>query len=813
MARATVAVASFITLLLELTSTRVLSFVFFNHVVYLTVSLALLGFGISGTLVVILSPAGGLLTRRTLTRLWLGLGLGILIAVASTLAILPEMADASPLAKLCFCYTVWTIPFVFSGAILAIVLSSAPQRVGSLYAFDLGAAGVGCFLFFLLLPAFGAPAVLVLLVALCLTMAVSWSPGVGPDRLALTVLSACVYLAFFSLLRYPTLLDFRCEPYKSMYAHLGHPQAQIVKTTWTPLCRIDTVYQGPTPAHGAPGHDDRTYLAIEQDGDAPTWLFSAHGFRDRAENLQGGNPEISANLVYAIKKQPRVAVIGVGGGADVNYALAAGAQSVTAIELNPATHQLLTTDFADFDGRLMYDPRVDFVNGEGRATLRAEKRKFDNIQLIGIDTFAALSSGAYVLSENYLYTVEAFDEMFDRLNDDGILVHQRWLFDPPRETLRLSAIACEAWKRRGVLDCEKHIILLGGGEPTQLANQRGWWASSLFKKSPFTQEEVKILTESVKALPKNLVLFFPKVFPAEEQRAMEDVYFARENSQHLRAPKDLNALTAAYRTGTEKQFYATYEDNVTPSTDDSPFFFEYHRLNAFGLPTLSVLRGSSVSATLYLILAQATVLLLLAVVWPLFRYRRQGLQVAGAAQYTVYFAAIGFGFMLVEIALVQRCVLFLGNPLYSLPVVLATLLIAAGLGSKLSGDRRWTPRTASIRTGIPLLVLIIAGAYGLAPLFRALLWLPFLFKVLGVIAIAAPFGLLMGTFFPSGLQAVRDAASGFVPWAWGVNGCASVYASIAAILIALVSGFSTVFLIGAVMYACAGAAAFRLAKE
>jgi hypothetical protein len=345
----------------------------------------------------------------------------------------------------------------------------------------------------------------------------------------------------------------------------------------------------------------------------------------------------------------------------------------------------------------------------------------------------------------------------------------------------------------------------------------GDWALTLFKKSPFTPEEVDTLGRYAATIGKT-VLHWPKVLPPAEQERMETSYYATVEPQVAEASQAFNGLMAAYRTGTEREFFRTYAYNVQPTTDDSPFFFEYHFLNSLGLPHLGgghtdFFRGDSVGLTLYMIIAEATVLSLLAIFWPLWRYQRSGLQVPRAASYSLYFAALGFGFMMIEIGMVQKTVLFLGNPLYALPVVLATLLICAGLGSRLVAHTGWSVRQVTGPIALVFLALVALMVLGLTPLFQSLLYLPFPWRI-GVIVMAlAPLGVLMGTFFPTGLRSVGEQAASFVPWAWGINGCMSVYGSVVAILVAMVYSFNATLAVGAVVYAVGFLAARWFSEE
>jgi predicted membrane-bound spermidine synthase len=601
----------------------------------------------------------------------------------------------------------------------------------------------------------------------------------------------------------PRLFELSPPRDKELGVMLGVKGTTIEKTIWTPISRIDVTRNDEVSLLKFP-HPPGSFMVITQDATANTRLLSKRAIDEMATRLAAGQDVDTRSLVYRIKTRPKVAIIGVGGGMDVADALAHGAQSVLGIELNPATYRLANEIYADYNGHLMQDPRVTFVNEEGRSALRRRAQRFDVIQVIGIDTFAALSSGAYVLSENYLYTVEAFEDMFDRLEDGGILAFSRWLFHPPRESLRLSALACEAWKRRGQRDCESRIMVVGSTS----------WALSLFKNGRFTAEEASAVAEKARLIGQ-VVLHWPRVFPGSEQITWQSAQAPSLGSRYRQTSAIFGQLMASYAEGREREFMNSYRYNIRPTTDDSPFFFEYHYLNVLGLPDLSGggwRAEASASMTLYMILIEATVVSLLAIFLPLWRRQRKGLAVSGAAAYSAYFAALGFGFMLVEISLTQRCVLFLGSPLYALPVVLASVLMSAGLGSRIVAWRAWDLRRVVLRVGPVLLVLLLTLVLCLTPMLRALLFLPFWLRVAVTVGLTASAGLLMGMFFPTGLRSVGQRASAFVPWAWGINGCTSVYGSIAAIMAAMASGFQATLTLGVLLYLVACLAGWRIER-
>ena len=790
---ASVAACAAITLLLELTQTRVLSFVFWNHAVYLTVSIALLGFGISGTLVALFVSRRHLLSPRVMVTLWATLGASTFLAMGITAWLVP-LLPGSHWIRLALCYVIYIVPFISAGAILSILFASGWQSFGALYSIDLLAAGVACFLFFIILPILGAPALICLLSASAFLLALWWNPRERIRESFLLITAAASMVTLAGVAEYsPSIIEFPTEPRKELATMLNDTEgANIESTTWTPITRIDVVGD---ESSNLLGYDlpKGSYKIITQDASAHTRLPSSRAIEYLTKQVQEGQDAFAANMVYQIRQQPDVAVIGVGGGIDVAYALAYGARSVFGVELNPATYRYLTETYAQYTGNLAQDQRVTLVNGEGRNVLRQTNKTFHSIQVIGIDTFAALSTGAYVLSENYLYTVEAFINLFHKLKHGGIVSFHRWLFHPPRETLRLSAIACQAWKRLALQNCDQRIMVIGSGG----------WAVSLFKNEPFTIQEVRKLAQHA-ADTSHSVLYWPKVFSPEDQARIEHRYYDQEQDDVKVTARAFGGLIGTYSTGTQESFLTSYRYNVAPTTDDSPFFFEYHFLNVFGLPHLWDLRGDdNAGRTLYLMLAQATVFSVLAIFWPLYKFQRTGLQTPGVALYTWYFAALGFGFMVIEIALTQKVVLFLGSPLHALSVVLATLLISAGIGSLFFGRLQWDLQKTTKTVGVLFVIGMIVIIMSFTSLLQFTLHWSFPLRIAVVVTALTPLGFLMGFFFPAGIRAVGTRSRAFVPWAWGINGCTSVYGSVIAILIAMVFGFNIALAIGTAIYASA----------
>jgi hypothetical protein len=472
-------------------------------------------------------------------------------------------------------------------------------------------------------------------------------------------------------------------------------------------------------------------------------------------------------------------VIGPGGGRDVLSALAFGARRVTGVEINPIiVHDVMLGRFREYSGGLYTRPDVSIYVEDGRSFVRRSPQRFDVIQASLVDTWAATAAGAYTLTENSLYTVEAFGEYLDHLTPGGLPTVTRWAVDG----LRLVSLAQEACDRRG-LDATQHIAVV----------QHGNAINFILKRSPFAPDEVQRLARAADEL--GFTLLYAPGLPAP---AIKDPEQMTNMGTSL---ADYRALILA---PDRKRFLETYRFDVTATTDDRPFFFHNTRglsdqLDAaFGR---KMLFGSGLSALLSLFIISAA-LVLIFIVAPLLMAGEQPRR--GWGGWLAYFAALGAGFMLLEVAVLQRFVLLLGHPVYSLTVTLFSLLLGTGLGSLAS---RRVPASAVKR--VTVYALVAAGLVGAAAAagLEQLVDLAIAWPLAGRIALAAallvPAGVLLGVGLPGGMRLVDRARPEIVAWGWGMNGAFSVIGATTAIFVAMNWGFSLTLLIGALTYLAA----------
>lgn len=531
---------------------------------------------------------------------------------------------------------------------------------------------------------------------------------------------------------------------------------------------------GLSPLYKGPAGEQ---LALDIDSLAGTPLVKFDGNFD-APGLEHLRHDITA-LAYSLRPARKTLIIGPGGGRDVLTALVFGSKDVTAVELNPIMQKVVNEKFGDFTGRLYQRPEINFNIDDGRHFVSRTEKRFGVIQLSLVDTWASTAAGAFALSENSLYTQEAFEDYLSKLEPDGVVTISRWLEDPPRETLRVVSLARAALARFGINDIRNHVIVAG----TPLLRRRHAFASVVVSLQPFSGEEIAKAKEFT-------------------DRLGFDVLYMPGN------PKD-PLFSEFITTNDTEGFFRRYDLDVSPTSDDRPFFFNSTKPKDF-FRFWEEKPGRMGVQLLARLIGIVTTLVALFIFVPLYARRRSALAVLEPRERwstLLYFGALGSGFMMIEVGLVSKFVLFLGHPIYALTVVLCTLLISAGLGSYWSG-RNVGPGHDSLRKVIAMaLVSIVVLALVVEVVFGHLLADASLTTaaILSIVTLA-PVGFLMGMPFPLGLRLLDSMGSQWaqlVPWVWGINGSTSVLGSVLAISIAINLGFRATLLGGLCIYAVA----------
>jgi predicted membrane-bound spermidine synthase len=760
-----VALISMCVLMLQLSLTRLFSATMHYHFAFLAISLALFGSAASGVFVYALESR----LRPERTARWLALAANLMApaTLAALLVVLrnpvmPEEPAARAIARLTWIYAAAALPFFLAGCVVTLAIARMAHRMSRLYLFDLGGAAAGCLLLIPVLNAVGASSTVLLVGALAALAGASFASA-SPGRRYAGLPSLLLALTFATL----AAENVHSGRFDVRWAKGQAEDERVLFSRWNSFSRV-TVR----------GQIDEDRLLIEIDSDAAATL-NRDGHRldlhqDLRENIDG--------IAYHLKPQARALIIGPGGGNDVIVARVLGAASVTAVEVNPiiALDVMSTEPFRSYSGALYEQPGVRLVVDEGRSFLRRSQERYDVVQATMVDTWAATAAGAFALTENNLYTVEAFREYLARLAPGGMLSMTRWHQEPPDQLLRLVALARASLEELGLGDPAQRLALVNGRPQRRFARTP---STFLLKRDPFTADEIRQLDELAERFGFE-ILYSPATRP--------DNVFTR--------------LIEANRTD---DFFAGYPNDVTPTRDNNPFFFHSLRLGNL----VRALRGNSEwhktnlgTFVLFAVLALTSLLTLFFVFGPLLLMRRRlrELPAATTLAWLLCFASLGAGFILVEVALVQKCILFLGHPVYSLSVVLFSLLVFSALGSALSG--RLVPQElprALPRLLVGVAALIVVYVALLSPVFHALVQLGRAPRIALCVSLLAPLGLAMGAPMPTAIRILADRAPGLIPWAWGVNGAASVLGSVAALALAIVSGFDQTLLAGAALYVAA----------
>ena len=761
------ALTSFAALLLELALTRLFSVVLFYHFAFLAISIALLGLGAGGVFAYLLKNR---LTRTATRKLAARLSIGSSIVVLFVLEVVLHIpvtlrVSAGNFLHLTAIYISAALPFFLTGVQFSVIFARESWRIPRLYAADLGGGALACLAVVPLLNWLGGPNTILCAAVMMAIAAVVWADSATLRKLAIGLVAA--FIGLIAANHSNRLIDV-------VYAkgELRDP-GWVEFARWNALSRVEVDSQGQAKA-------------IVIDADASTFIMNCDLAHWRGTEWERDLMSAPPALANVLRPRGDYAIIGPGGGVDVLRAVANGSPSVTGIEINPIiANTIMRGRYAAYAQHLYERPEVHIHVTDGRSYLRSAPEHFDVVQMTLVDTWASTAAGAFALSENNLYTVEAFREYFEHLKPEGMIAITRWEFRQPREALRVVAVAMDALHRLGVVNPARNFIVASEGS----LNEDGIPVVVLAKRTAFTQQEEAAVQAHF-----------------ERYRVLKPIYLPSQVAPGLARHNPFANLIAS---NDPYRFAQTYAYNVGPVTDNDPFFF-------FTLKARQILgaqgRGYSIDwkvnlgvLVLILVLAISSVAVAGFLILPLvLRANRQ------SPIPLLYFVAVGLGYILVEMAFIQRFVLFLGHPTYALTVVIFLLMLSSGAGSLFS--RRWLPRTEL--AWMPLLLVIIALLANVFLLSRGLAaWVGFGFgyrlAICGTLLI--PLGFVMGMPFPTGLRALATAAIPALPnlednaveWAWAMNAAASVLGSVLAMMIAMQFGLTVTLACGLVAYVLA----------
>jgi len=747
--RAGIFLLSMATLLLELSWTRVLSVSLWYHFGFLVISTALLGFGIAG---VVLALWAWLRERadldKTLATLALAFGVSAVVSFRLTQWIpfdpFSLLADRRQLLFMPLYDLLVATPFFFSGLAIALLFSRVAKQVNVLYAFDLLGAGLGCAAVALVLPAAGGSGSIVVAGALGLVTAAAFGIPKAPLHAAAGVLLGAAALALLPWSA--SALPISVTPNKRPYT------TPPILTRWNTFSRIDLLERRASPAPGA----SLVRRFIFDAGTAATGIADLRPDVGAFLAAHPGEEEYESTVAYLGKRGLRVLDIGSGAGQEVLDAVHAGAASVTAVEINGIINDVLRDDPDGFWGGLFRRPEVHLVTEEGRSYVRRVPDTYDVIVSSHTISNAAVASGAMSLAENYVLTREAFDDYLDRLAPDGVIYFTR----PEAQLPRLFATIREVMDAHHIADPPDHVFAYrtvpsdGAG-----ASRKSFVSVFLFKKSRFTDDELRGIEATV-TRPQD---------PAHSDAETLEILYSPL------APERGGLYADILRAPDVKALFRAQPFQIEPATDDRPFFNQHTRWSSLRWSTVRDLltQGKQgrmaledrpvAEISLLTILLESIAIAAILILLPLARFARRGTAVAGRGRILVYFAALGLGFIMIEIALLQRFTLFLGQPAYTLAAILASLLVFTGMGSAIAGRFARDPRRA-LALLVPAVPLVLAITALSTPwIFDAALGWPLGPRVVVAVLLLAPLGIVLGMPFPTGLRLLSEEASALVP--------------------------------------------------
>jgi spermidine synthase len=774
-----------VALMYEILLTRIFSVTMYYHFAFMAISIAMFGMTVGG-IVVYLHPA---YSRQDQAVRQMGHS-SFLFAVWIVIGVLTHLfvpfhpgTSLKALASMVVTFGALSAAFVYSGICICLALTRFPRQVSRIYAVDLAGAASGCvFLIGVFKVTDGLSAVILaaLLAALASLLFSSQTRHGESQRTTLLYSALLAALAMAN-----TITAWRGVPFLDLIWVKGRTEEMPLYEKWNSFSRL-TVFGDPNvPMSPVSEGTSPTYptnravcaLPLTIDSSAETTLTAFAGDLNTVDYLKYDVKEI----VHYLRQNSKVLIMGAGGGRDILAALALGQESVRAVEMNQDILATVNGRFGAFTGHLDRNPRITFVNDEARSYLARSNEKFDVIQASFIDTWAATAAGAFSLTENGLYTVEAWELFLSRLTPSGVISFSRW-FTPgrPQEAYRLTSLAAATLERRGISNPRRHIILVRNAWGQTVSGYAGGAATMLVSLAPFSDTDIDKV-EAVAHQMRFPILLTPRV--------AADSTFA-----DLASGQDSGRVIAGLRS------------DISPPTDNRPFFFQMGRIGDMFRPARSTRAINEVTDAAHLLgtmLVSFASLAVLCIVLPLWVAGKK-LTLPTAWPHALYFATIGLGFMLIEVSQMERLIIFLGHPTYALSVVLFTLLLSSGLGSYTThgtgkGNLR---RVGAVRLGILVGVL---GAFGIyTP--RALVAFESAatpLRILVGVGILFPLGFLLGMAFPLGMKSASEHEPNLTPWLWGINGATSVCASVLAVVISLYAGISAAFWTGMACYAVA----------
>ncbi|MEO8664430.1 MAG: hypothetical protein ABI462_02945 [Ignavibacteria bacterium] len=770
------------TLLLEFSLTRVLSVSLWYHFAFMVISVALLGFGVSGVVLSLNKKLNTINSEKLLSILSICYGSTVILSfiIMNKIPFDPFslLSDPIQFLYLPLYYILITIPFFFAGLIISILLTRFKNEISKLYFFDLIGAGLACVAFVLIIPSVGGNGGVVFVAAIAFLAAIifSYNSYKTISFTAFILLGISLTFLINSDERFPINVTAN-----KIYGNYIKDRPDLkVRTEWNTFSKIDVMKD---EQKAEDGYD--IYLAIIDAGNATTNIPNVKSFPLATK------PADASNLAFATKDSAgKVFIIGSAGGGEILTGLYHNAKNITAVEINGILNDLIKNDLAYWTGPLIKNnKKVNLITDDARSVLSSKRITYDVIISAHTISASAVSSGAMSLVENYILTKEAVKEYLNHLEKDGMLYISR----PETQLPKIITTLKEArFENSGGLEDSKNNFVVFRRPPNDFENEKSFLAGVLYKKDGFSEADVINVRNEASSLSME-ILFDPLT-------TQESVY------------KKL------IESGNIYEDVKNFDKKIEPATDDKPFFDQnigFGNLSWSGIretfsqddKAILALKDKPVAeTTLLAILIQCFLIAGLLIILPLKFFKKEKVKNVSADEFAIdkkflfYFACLGFGYIVLQICMIQKFTLFLGQPVITLLTIISTMLVASGIGSYFS-SRFYKNNIKKLCILFGMIALLTLAIGLLNPyIFNALVRLELHWRILVSVLMILPLGFFMGMPFPIGMSLILPTEKRFVAFAWGVNGFFSVIGTVSAIILAMIFGFKIVFIIGAVIY-------------
>jgi spermidine synthase len=784
---------------LELVLVRALSIGHWYHFAYLIISTALLGFGAGGTFIAVGSK---FLIRHYSKALWcfafaLGLAVPTVFHLSQKVPFdeLQLIWDRRQILYLFACYLLFFIPFFCAAGAIALAFTVFTDKAHRLYFYNMTGSGLGAAAIVALMYGSSPQHLLWVIISAAFLAALIFAFALSWRWVVATLVGAVVCVVAFSPAG-PLALEINISQQKPLIGFRELPNAKLGPVRYSPIARLDCVQSNSI-------HIPPPGLSIAYEGALPEQMViisDADGVSvvNSFEHLRDLNcyKHAASALPYYLLSRPHVCIIGAGGGADVAQALALNARRVTAVEMNPQVIDLVRNQFNEFASGIYRRDDVEIVIAEGRSFLQTARHLFDIISISLVDSPGASAAGVGAFNESHLYTVEAIQKAIESLQPNGLLSITRTLKAPPRDNLKMFATVTQALRNRRVSNPAEHIIMIRSLDA----------ATIVVSPQPFSDSQIANVRSFAQGHSFDLV-HLPGIKPAEASQ----FHILQEGPVYYHSARQL--LSDDY-----KSFYGNYAYNIRPATDDRPYFFDFFRWKS--LPYMIRTMGRQwlpFSEWGYLVLVATLmqalfvgalfILLPLAVAKPIKAVQSRKLPTV------LYFLLLGLAYMFLEMGFIQKMTLLIGHPVFGVAVTLLGFLLFSGCGSLASGRSFKSAKAITHLIPIAVSAIIIIG---IAEIIMMALYFDWLVgfsrpgRILLGLLITAPPAFFMGMPFPTALKRIHTLSKPLVPWAWGVNGFASVTGAVLGTLLAISVGFTTLTIIALACYFLAAIISKRL---